>query len=153
MPASLFTKMRPERERPLPGREEIFSVLDKIGFSEDILAMGLNTLLSPERHPEFAGKLIAVRESFFQRWGSELAELVDFFDVNRFQYYTSIAENIIFGHPNRKRYESEELPTNRLFREFLREEGLNPPLLDLGEELAVSTVALLKGLEEDDFLL
>jgi energy-coupling factor transporter ATP-binding protein EcfA2 len=77
--------------------------------------------------------------------------LIDFFDVSRFQCYTSIAENIIFGHPNRKPYESEELPTNRLFREFLRETDLNAPLLDLGEELAVRTVALLKGLEEDDF--
>ncbi len=141
----------PERARPLPSRAEIFSVLDKIGFSEDILAMGLNTLLSPERHPEFAGKLIAVRKSFVQRWGSELAELVDFFDVNRFQYYTSLAENIVFGHPNRKRYQPEELPTNKLFREFLRAADLNTPLLDLGAELAVSTVALLKGLEEDDF--
>jgi ABC-type multidrug transport system fused ATPase/permease subunit len=138
-------------ERPLPTREEIFRVLDKTGFFEDILVMGLNTLLSPERHPEVAIKLIAVRNSFFQRWGRELAELVDFFDVNRFQYYTSIAENIIFGHPNRKRYESDELPTNRRFREFLKEVDLDVPLLHLGEELARSTVDLLKGLEEDDF--
>jgi ABC-type multidrug transport system fused ATPase/permease subunit len=141
----------PGRERPLPTREEIFRVLDKIGFSEDILVMGLNTLLSSERHPEFARKLIAVRKLFFQRWGNELAELVDFFDANRFQYYTSIAENIIFGHPNRKPYQLEELPTNRLFREFLDEAALIEPLLHLGEELAVSTVGLLKGLEEDDF--
>ena len=141
----------PVSERPLPTREEIFRVLNSIGFSEDILAMGLNTLLSPERHPEFAGKLIVVRESFFQRWGSELAELVDFFDVNRFQHYTSIAENLIFGHPNRKSYESEELPTNNLFQGFLKRADLHGPLLHLGEELAMSTVALLKGLEQDDF--
>jgi len=141
----------PGREQPLPSREEIFEVLNQIGFSEDILVMGLNTLLSPERHPEFAAKLIAVRKSFFQRWGTELAESVDFFDANRFQYYTSIAENIIFGHPNRKRYESEELPTNRRFRAFLKEADLEMPLLRLGRELAVSTVGLLKGLEGDDF--
>jgi ABC-type multidrug transport system fused ATPase/permease subunit len=141
----------PGRQRLLPSREDIFGVLGKVGFSDDILAIGLNTLLSPERHPEFARKLVTVRESFFQQWGSKLAGLVDFFDVNRFQYYTSIAENIIFGHSNQKRYESEELPTNRLFREFLREADLNVVLLHLGKELAESTVALLKGLEEDDF--
>jgi|WetSurMetagenome_2_1015567.scaffolds.fasta_scaffold02446_4 ABC-type bacteriocin/lantibiotic exporter with double-glycine peptidase domain len=139
------------RERPLPGRQGIFRILDGIGFSEDILVMGLNTLLSPERHPEFAAKLIAVRKSFFQRWGAELAESVDFFDVNRFQYYTSIAENIIFGHPNRKSYQCDELPANRRFREFLKEANLDEPLLHLGQELAVSTVDLLKGLEADDF--
>jgi putative ABC transport system ATP-binding protein len=141
----------PGKERSLPSREEIFSVLEKIGFSDDVLTMGLNTLLSPDLHVEFAGKLISVRGAFFQRWGSELVELVDFFDANRFQYYTSIAENIIFGHPNKKHYEPRELAANSRFREFLRQADLNAPLLHLGEELAVNTVALLKGLEEDDF--
>jgi putative ABC transport system ATP-binding protein len=113
--------------------------------------MGLNSLLSPERHPEVAEKLIAVRQSFFERSGSELAMLVDFFDPNRFQYYTSIAENIIFGHPNRKSFKSEALPTNELFQEFLKRTDLRGQLLHLGQELVMSTVALLKGLQQDDF--
>jgi putative ABC transport system ATP-binding protein len=135
----------------LPGREEIFRVLNSIGFSEDILGMGLNTLLSPERHPEVAARLVAVRQTFFERRGSELAALVDFFDVNRFQYYTSVAENIIFGHPNQKSFELDSLPTNDLFRGFLKRTHLHPELLHLGEELAMNTVALLRGLEQDDF--
>ena len=146
-----LNQKEPDNKRPLPTREEIFTVLVKIGFSDDILAMGLNTLLSPERHPEFARKLIGVRESFFQRWESELGRLVDFFDASRFQYHTSIADNIIFGHPNQKSYESLALTRNRLFRKFLQQVDLDAPLLDLGEELAVSTVGLLKGLEADDF--
>ena len=92
-----------------------------------------------------------MRESFFRQWGGELADQVDFFDVNRFQYYTSIAENIIFGHPDHRSYEAESLPTNSVFRAFLTEVQLHDPLLHLGEELAVSTVTLLKGLEQDDF--
>jgi ABC-type multidrug transport system fused ATPase/permease subunit len=139
------------QEPPLPSREQIFTVLDKIGFSDDVLTMGLNTLLAPDRHPELAGKCITVRESFFRQWGGELAELLDFFDVNRFQYYTSIAENIIFGHPNRRSYQAEVLAANDVFRAFLIEAHLNDPLLDLGKDLAVSTVTLLKGLEQDDF--
>ncbi len=140
-----------ERPPSLPNREEIFEVLDKIGFSDDILIMGFNTLLSPERHPALAAKCIAVRESFFRQWGGELAEQVDFFDVNRLQYYTSIAENIIFGHPERPSYEAASLPTNSVFRSFLKEVQLHDPLLHLGKDLAVSTVTLLKGLELDDF--
>ena len=138
-------------ERALPTREEIFLVLDRIAFADDILAIGLNTLLSPERHPEFAKKLIGVREFFFQRWETELGGLVDFFDASRFQYYTSIADNVIFGHPNRKLYESQELTHNSLFRRFLQQADLYAPLLDLGKDLAVSTVGLLKGLEADEF--
>ncbi|HTY26075.1 MAG TPA: ABC transporter transmembrane domain-containing protein [Desulfomonilaceae bacterium] len=141
----------PESKLPIPGREEIFLVLDSIGFSEDVLAMGLNTHLSPDRHSELARKLITVRESFFRCWGSDLASLVDFLDVNQFQYHASIAENIVFGHPNRSSYELEALPTNGLFEGFLKRADLRGELLRLGEKLAKSTVALLKGLEQDDF--
>jgi len=137
--------------QPLPSREEIFSVLTRIGFADDILAMGLNTLLSPDRHPELARKLIGVRESFYQRWESQLGEVVDFFDASRFQHHASIADNIIFGHPNRNAYKPEALTRNRAFRRFLQQVGLQAPLLALGKELAVSTVGLLKGLEADDF--
>jgi putative ABC transport system ATP-binding protein len=136
---------------PLPAREEIFRVLDRVGFSDDVLAMGLNTLLSTDRHPEIAGRFLSLREVFFQRWGTELANAVDFFDVNRFQHYITIAENLIFGRPNRASYETDELPSNSRFRKFLRETDLSGHLVHLGEELAVSTVALLKGVEKDDF--
>jgi len=139
------------KQRPLPTREEIFQVLDRIAFADDILEIGLNTLLTPERHPRFARQLIGVRDSFFQRWERELGGLVDFFDANRFQHHTSIAENIIFGHPNRKLYESQELTHNELFRRFLHQANLQTPLLALGKDLAVSTVDLLKGLEADAF--
>ena len=137
--------------RTLPNLEEIFLVLDRIAFADDILAIGLNTLLSPERHPEFAKKLIGVRQAFFQRWETEPDGPVDFFDASRFQYHTSIADNLVFGHPNRKLYESQALTRNHLFRRFLEQVDLHRPLLDLGKDLAVSTVGLLKGLEADEF--
>jgi len=137
--------------RPLPGMEEILQELHAVGLSDDILTFGLGTILSRDRHKSLSEKLITLRETFFQRWGSELAEAVDFFDENRFQYHTSVAANITFGYPNRDEYKPDQLPKNAGFREFLEENGLVEPLVQLGVEIASQTVSLLKGLQEDPF--
>jgi putative ABC transport system ATP-binding protein len=137
--------------RPLPGREEILEAIHAVGLSDDVIAFGLGTLLSRDRHRRLARKLIGMRETFFRRWGKELSEAVDCFDENRFQLYTSIADNIIFGYPNREDYKPDQLFENPRFRQFLKESGLVEPLVQLGIEIATQTVSLLKGLEEDAF--
>lgn len=136
---------------PIPDMKEILQELHAVGLSDDILSFGLGAILSPERHAELAEKLIATREAFFDRWGCELAQTVDFFDENRFQKHTSIAANITFGQPNRDGFAPEELPQNAKFRKFLIESNLTAPLVKLGAELAEETVSLLQGLEEETF--
>lgn len=135
----------------LPGREEILRVLELVGLSDDILKIGLNTLLKPGEHQEFTQKIIRLRETFFKRWGEELATAVDFFDLNRFQRHIRVGDNITFGYPNRDEYKLEALPRNPLFLEFLSENELMKPLFHLGEEIARQTVSLLKDLPDDPF--
>lgn len=135
----------------LADRGEILRVLDQVGFSDDVLRMGLDRKLSPVKHRELAEKLVFLRDAYHSKWGQELANLVDSFVVNRFQQYSSILENIVFGYPNRKDLELWQLPSSRFFLDFLKETGLREPLLELGVDLAVETVALLKDLQDDAF--
>lgn len=135
----------------LPGRDEIVKVLELVGLSDDILRIGLNTVLSPDGTKDFTQKVIRMRSTFFQRWGSELADSVNFFDLDRFQEHISVGENIAFGHAHVDEYQLEALPRNRFFREFLLESDLLDPLLGLGEEIALQTIGLLKDLQDDPY--
>lgn len=135
----------------LPEGPAILQVLGEVGFADDVLKIGFDTILNPEAHSEFAQRLIGLRELFFKRCGTELAGEVDFLDEDSFQYYSSIADNLTFGYPNSPDYELEGLLRNPLFREFLSDTKLLAPLVTLGEELAMQTVLLLKDLREDSF--
>ena len=138
-------------EESLPDRSQILRVVDEVGLSDDILRFGLNTMLDINQHTVFAEKLINVREEFHSRWGTELAEQIEFFDVEKFLNYTSVAENITFGYPNRDIWQLEQLPANRLFRQFIEETSLTSGLKDLGVEMAIQTVSLLEDLKDDQF--
>jgi len=140
-----------ENEWQLPSRKEILQVIDEVGLTEDILRMGLNTVLTESRHGGLAEKLVEVRREFQHRWAGELARDVEFFDSNQFLFYTDISENITFGFPIRPEYEPARLAGNKLFREFLSEQDLMTPLLELGREIAVQTVSLLEALQDDQF--
>ncbi len=126
-------------------------MIDEVGLTEDILRMGLNTVLTESRHGGLAEKLVEVRREFQHRWAGELARDVEFFDSNQFLFYTDISENITFGFPIRPEYEPARLAGNKLFREFLSEQDLMTPLLELGREIAVQTVSLLEALQDDQF--
>jgi putative ABC transport system ATP-binding protein len=140
-----------ETSNALVDRAEVLQVVDRVGLTDDILKTGLNAHLSPERDRDFAQRLTVSREIYHEKLGAELAEVVDFFVVTRFQHYSSLIENIVFGHPNGKGLDVLGLSKDPSFMAFLREMDLLHPLLDLGEELAVQTVTLLRDLREDAF--
>lgn len=136
---------------PRPSPEEILLAVQRVGLSDDLLRIGLNTVLTRDRHEFIAEKIIEARRAFFQRWGAELGSSVDFFNMDRYQYHTTLAENITFGAPNQEEYSLHALHQNRLFREFLEETELIEPLVQLGAEIARETVLLLRDLSEDPF--
>ena len=141
----------PRHAGPLPDRGEVLRAVESVGLSPDILNIGLNTILTPDGHPELADRLVKTRQSFFEKYGKERERDIDFFDVNRFQQYTSIGDNITFGYSALKDYQPDRLPENEFFRAFLSETGLMEPLLGLGEEVARQTVPLLEGLQDEAF--
>lgn len=138
-------------EGACPPCDEVLRLLDKIGFGEDILSIGLSKMLSRETDQELATRFLVARHAFLNQWRNEFTDMVDFFESDRFQYHSTIAENIVFGQPARKDFTCEKLATDPLFRRFLDDLDLTGPLIRLGQEIATRTVSLLKGLEEDAF--
>ncbi|MCE5242721.1 MAG: ABC transporter ATP-binding protein/permease [Desulfobacteraceae bacterium] len=139
-----------DRAKPLPDREELLTVLRWVGISEDILKIGLGTVLIRERDETFAEELVRARQAYRQ-FESGFPETIEPLDVHRFQYLDSIGENITFGDANLPEFEDGNLAQNALFRDFLVREDLMPPLLHIGEELIFRTVSLLQELQQDSF--
>jgi ABC-type multidrug transport system fused ATPase/permease subunit len=132
-----------------PSLDDKIAVLHQTGIFVDVLRFGLNTILDKERQEDLAARLIIVRENFQQEYGEKLADHVEFFDENKYLYFSSVAENLFLGTPNDPTFSENNLPQNSYFLELLNRADLTMPLLSLGAELTRQTVDILGSLSPD----
>jgi len=133
----------------MPSLDDIIAVLHQTGIFVDVLRFGLNAILTHDQHEELVQAIIRIRKNFQKDYGEELADYVEFFDENRYLYYSSVVENLIFGAPNRAEFAGENLVRNSYFLDFLDTADLTRPLLSLGANLCRQTVDILGNLPPD----
>jgi ABC-type multidrug transport system fused ATPase/permease subunit len=138
-----------QNQEALPNLDDIIAVLHQTGIFVDVLRFGLNTILAHDQQKELVEVIIRVRDNFQRDFGEELADYVEFFDEDRYLFYSSVAENLIFGTPNKDSFRDANLPKNEYFLSFLDQADLTRPLLSLGAELARQTVDILGNLPPD----
>jgi ABC-type multidrug transport system fused ATPase/permease subunit len=136
-------------QEKLPTLDETIMAIQQVGLFVDVLQFGLNTILQKDQEMLIA-KLIKIRSAFQTGFGEELSPYVEFFDNQRYLYFSSIAANVIFGNPNSDDFAPERLPGNPYFLDFLAESRLSLPLLNLGRELANQTVDILGNIPFDE---
>ena len=132
-----------------PSLDDKIAVLHQTGIFVDVLRFGLNTILDRESQGDLARQLIRVRENFQQEYGEKLSDYVEFFDENKYLYFSSVAENLFLGTPNDASFSENNLPQNHYFLELLSKADLTTPLLSLGAELSKQTVDILGNLTPD----
>ena len=135
--------------RDSPSLDDKIAVLHQTGIFVDVLRFGLNTILDKERQGDLAKRLIKVRENFHREYGGKLSDHVEFFDENKYLYFSSVAENLFLGTPNDDAFSENNLPQNPYFLELLSQADLTTPLLSLGAELSRQTVDILGSLSPD----
>ena len=133
----------------MPTLDDIIAVLQQTGIFVDVLRFGLNTVLKIDQDQELAARVLRTRESFQLSFGKKLAEYVEFFDENRYLYFSSVAENLTFGAANRDEFTPINLPQNTYFLRFLDEAQLTQPLLRLATRLAEQMVDILVNMPPD----
>jgi ABC-type dipeptide/oligopeptide/nickel transport system ATPase subunit len=79
-----------------------------------------------------------------------LADYVEFFDKEKYLYYSSLAKNLTFGSANQELFSEKKLSGNSYFLDFLDETDLRVPLLDLAARLCVQTISILGNLPADE---
>ena len=132
-----------------PTLDDIIAVLHQTGIFVDILRFGLNAILTQTKNEELVNTIVKVRTNFQRDYGEELADCVEFFDENSYLFYSSVAENLTFGAPNKIEYADENLSSNPYFLKFLKRADLTRPLLSLGVTLCRQTVDILGNLPPD----
>ena len=136
-------------EAQRPTLDDIIAVLHQTGIFVDVLRFGLNAILTHDKNEELVNTIVKVRKNFQQEYGEELADYVEFFNENKYLYYSSVAENLTFGAPNREEFADENLSKNQYFLQFLKTADLTRPLLSLGVTLCRQTVDILGNLPPD----
>jgi len=136
-------------EEQKPSLDDIIAVLHQTGIFVDVLRFGLNAILTHDKNEELVNTIVKVRKNFQQEYGAELADYVEFFDEDKYLHYSSVAENLTFGAPNRDDFADENLSKNNYFLKFLKSADLTRPLLSLGVTLCRQTVDILGNLPPD----
>jgi len=134
------------REEDLPDLDRTIEVIQQVGLFRDVLRFGTTTVLPRDTYPELEKRLVRVRHEFQNRFGTLLAEDVEFFDETRYLQYSSVAGNIIFGDPVDDSFAEDRLHANADFLKFLDREGLEQRMWQLGARIARETVDILGNL-------
>jgi ABC-type multidrug transport system fused ATPase/permease subunit len=138
-----------DTNKELPTLDDIIAVLHQTGIFVDVLRFGLNAILTHKEHEELVNVIVRIRKNFQEDYGEELADYVEFFDENKYLYYSSVSGNLTFGAPNKNDFSSRNLAKNKYFLDFLDTADLTRPLLGLGANLCRQTVDILGNLPPD----
>jgi ABC-type multidrug transport system fused ATPase/permease subunit len=137
------------KEEQRPSLDDIIAVLHQTGIFVDVLRFGLNAILTQEKNEKLVNTIVKIRKNFQRDYGEDLADYVEFFNENEYLYYSSVAENLTFGAPNKSEFNDENLSRSNYFLRFLKTADLTRPLLSLGVTLCRQTVDILGNLPPD----
>ena len=137
----------------MPDTHTLVDMTERIGFSEDVIRLGLNTVVDPKKWEPLIPSFIKIRHAIAASKQADLASYVEPYNIDIFMQHTNLYENLIFGEFDSEIFKPGQIMAQEPVREFLEKEGLLKPLLILGRSLSIQTVHLLKQFSEDDFFL
>ncbi len=140
-----------EEGTSLPDREQAQAVIRAVGLEDDILRFGLQAVLTPAECKPFRSKLLRMRQIVQTTLRKEFEPAIEFYDVTKYLYYSSVRDNIVFGDSLSREYVVSRLPDNPKFITLLQEAHLEKPLITLGFAIATQTVNLLYDFQDDEY--
>jgi putative ABC transport system ATP-binding protein len=128
----------------------ITEVLARLDCEDDVYGLGLRWRLDPEAEPEAAARLLEARQALARRLAEDgITQLVETYDVDRFNSNASVAENLLFGTPIGPAFDFEALADNTYVLQVLTKVGLIADLVEAGKEVAETMVELFADLPPD----
>ena len=132
-------------------REQMLEAVYDVCLDDDVIRFGFQAVLDRDQVESFREKLLHMRKVITTELHDTFSEVVEFYDVNRFLYYSSIRDNIVFGECSLGLFEVEKLPHHRQFMRLLADTRLDRPLLMLGLAIAERTAELLGDFADDEY--
>nr|WP_319541076.1 ABC transporter ATP-binding protein/permease [uncultured Pseudodesulfovibrio sp.] len=130
-------KCTPSGEEPT--LDDLIKISQQVGFFTDVLAFALRAKLDTKNPDNSLKEAILASRKEFQEGEAgmyaDVAEYIEFFDVDNYSRYMTVAENIAFGAAIAEKFDQEHLHEHHQFIEFIEEHGLMAHLTVLGETL------------------
>ncbi len=127
--------------------ERILEIVRTVDLEETLFEIGLKSVVVARSGSEQEAGFLRARATMRDRLNQpELMELVEQFDLGRYNRNASMAENLLFGTPVGKVFNSENLAMHPYVREVLDKTGLTEDLLKVGHKLAETMLELFSDL-------
>ena len=125
----------------------ILEVLKAVDLEETIFEVGLRSSVNAAQIPGLSDSVLRARGTMRERLNQPgIQELVEQFDLARYNRNATLAENLLFGTPVGKSFDVDNLAQNPYVRKVLEETGLAGDLLKVGHKLAETMVELFSDL-------
>jgi putative ABC transport system ATP-binding protein len=125
----------------------ILEVLKAVDLEETIFEVGLKSAVTAGQDPGIAESVLRARNTMRERMSQPgISELVERFDLARFNRNATLAENLLFGTPVGKTFDVDNLAKNAYVRKVLEDTGLAGDLLKVGHKLAETMLELFSDL-------
>lgn len=132
----------------------ILTVLDVVGFGDEMLTMALRQWADADIASDIAGGILALRHDLHRQLAKDnLANAVLPFDPDRYNAEATVGENLLFGVPTDGDRSINAIFRNPFFARILAQTGLGSELFDMGRRLAQMTLELFRDMSEDPGLL
>lgn len=138
-------------EMELPRRSEVLQMVREVGLEDDVIRWGFRSILPYEKAKQLEEKILSMRTIIHGTLRDEFKRVVEFYDADKFLDYVNIGQNIVFGEYGKDKDDSTFLINREQFLTFLQDQRLINPLLELGFDVAETTITLLQDMREDEF--
>ncbi len=125
----------------------ILEILKTVDLEETLFEIGLKSAVGAVRTSGLEENILRARDTMRERLAQpELMELVERFDPHRYNRNATMAENLLFGTPVGKTFDTDNLAANPYVRKVLDDMGLSADLLKVGHKLAETMLELFSDL-------
>jgi len=125
-------------------------IIHNIGLEKDLVWLGMSSIPPIDKAHKLREHVLKMRQIVHQDLKSQFGEVVEFYDRDKFLYYATLRDNLIFGESLSGEYLTEKLPTNLDFITLIKQENLENDLIGLGLALARITLEMLQQTDTDE---
>lgn len=129
--------------------EQIMLLLQQVELDEDMYQLGLNQLIDKDTHPEIAEQILIARSKVHEKLAEQdMDDMVQSYNFNQYNTYTSVATNILCGQPVDDRFSADNLAHHPLILELLDSHQLTETFYDIGLQAAELMLDLFSDIPE-----
>lgn len=131
-------------------KDRLRLIIHNINLEKDLVWLGMSSTPPLEKAHALKDHIFKMRQIVHQDLRSQFGEVVEFYDRNKFLYYATLRDNLIFGESLNGQYQIEKLPTNQDFIALMQQTSLQDDLVNLGLALARIILEKLQQTDTDE---